>query len=1114
MSVQLTAFIGREEEMAQARRLAGRSRLLTLTGPGGCGKTRLATELAAQLEREHGEVRFCDLTSATEPSMVEATVAAALGADSVLDATPGRLAGRLRSHRALLLLDNCEHVLEAAAALAEQLLLDCADLQIIATSREPLAVPGELTMRVPALPLPSAEDEGDPRRLLDSAAVRLFVDRAQLADADFQLVAADGPALAQVCRRLDGIPLALELAAAQMRTMTVQTLLEGLNDRFRLLVSGRGRPRRQQTLEATVEWSFARLRPDEQSVFARLSVLGGGFTVETARRVAAGGAIRSQDVLPLTARLVEQSLLDLEARGGRYRMPETIREYGRLVLRTSGETVRVLRAAAAEADSRQAHWSALSLLQAALDELPPDDQQRRDLLDQLAWQAECAGSYSVGAEALQALDKLLTGESDLAARATVQLRLSSFLPMAGGDLEAAEEALNRALELYKAAGETGRVRAVANQLAWARGYRADIAGMADAARQVASDARAAGDRTVLRNAMGALGAASVPLGDLEEARRALQGGLAIATSDDDATQAGWFSSLLGLADGLGGQLAVGRTRVDRVLNTADQPASVTLEVSAFLHQLGGNYRGALKEVKDGEALLSAFHVRAIWTLGIGAAAAAELGEAAAARSYAERAQELGRGRDFFYQSRATRWMLGLAAWCSGDRDEGRRLIRDAATELGKIGARPLAALALRDLADLCREKADTEEASSAEAELARMATQLDLPLLRALAIQDPEEGAAELGRLGYHGLRARRLEHAGRFEEAASLHQRLGSQWRAERALAELARSGGHAMSPGARTLSGLVLTEAANAPELEELAAGLGSARYRAGELVHRRGDEARTVEIVESGRIRLGITTAAGERALGEVGPGELFGERALLAGELRATDALAVEDSRLLSLDARALIRFIEPRPAIAERAVALLRLRLRQEAALTGEPEPSDAAGRLLGAVQRLSLDEGRSLPAYEILPVYLGEDEAWLLRPRRSGSFQVDAGAGVPAEVVGSALEGAGLRAEIVHSTSWRYQQGRLVLTYLAVLPSKPGRDLESTGFEAVAVVRTELARGTARAAPAEIGVAQVVEHGLRHLSWLSRDDPAIRRELSAGWLELVDRYQPEPFRAL
>ena len=429
--------------------------------------------------------------------------------------------------------------------------------------------------------------------------------------------------------------------------------------------------------------------------------------------------------------------------------------------------------------------------------------------------------------------------------------------------------------------------------------------------------------------------------------------------------------------------------------------------------------------------------------------------------------------------------------------------------------RSLAALALRDLADLRRERGDTQAADSAEAELTELATELDLPLLRALAIRDPEAGATELGRLGYHGFRARRLERAGRFEEAASLYHRLGSQWRAERALAELARSGGHAMSPGARVLAGLVLFEAADPTELEELAAGLSSALYRPGELVHRRDDEARTVEIVESGRIRLGLTTTAGgERTLGEVGPGDLFGERALLAGELRATDALSVENSRLLSLDARALIRFIEKRPAFAERALALLRLRLRQETALSGEPEPSDVAGRLLGAVQRLSLDEGRSLPAYEILPLYLAGDEAWLLRPARSASLQVEAGEGVPAEAVATALKEAGLQAEIVHSTSWRYQEGRLVLTYLAVLPSAPRLGVEAAGFDAVPVVRAELARGTARAAPREVGVAQVVEHGLRHLSWLSRDDPAISRELGPGWRELVDRYQPEPFRAL
>jgi non-specific serine/threonine protein kinase len=1114
VSVQLTAFIGREAEMAQARRLSGRSRLLTLTGPGGSGKTRLARELAAELEPERGEVWFCDLTTATDPSMVEATVAASVDPAGSGAATSDQLADRLRSRRALLLLDNCEHVLEAAANLGSALLLNCADLQIIATSREPLAVPGEITMRVPALSLPDTQDESDLQRLLASAAVRLFVDRAQLADPAFELTAGNGPTVARVCRRLDGIPLALELAAAQIRAMTAQTLLEGLDHRFHLLVSPRGRPRRQQTLEATVEWSFARLNAGERSVFARLSVLGGSFTMETARRVAAGGAVSPNDVLSLVSRLVEQSMLDLDRRDGRYRMPETLREYGRMVLEKSGDAVPVLRAAAAEADSRRAHWSALSLLQAALASLPPADEQRPELLDQLAWQAECAGSYSQGVEALRALDRILAEGGDLVARATVQLRLSSFLPMATGDLETAEAAARRALELYQAAGKPDRVRAVANQLAWARGYRGDIAGQAEAARQVAAEAEAVGDRVVLRHALGALGSASEALGELDEAEEALERGLGIATADDDVAQIGWFTALLGFADGFRGRLGAGRARVDRVLNAMEQPGSATLEVSAFLHHLAGNYRGALRDVRESAALVSAFNIRAIWILGIGAAAAAELGEAGTARAYFQRAEELGAGRDFFYQSRANHWMLGLTAWSLGDPEKAQRLLRHAALELRKIGARPLAALALRDLADLCWQQGDAAQTESVEQELAKLAGELDFSLLRALAVRDPDAAAAELGILGYHGLRARRLERAGRFEEAAALYGQLGSRWRAERSLAELARSGGQARSPGARALAGLVLMETVSPPDLEELAAGLTSARYRSGELVHRRGDEARTLEIVESGRIRLGLVTPAGDRVLAEVGPGELFGERALLAGEPRATDAMAVEDSRLLSLDSRALIRFIEGRPSIAERAVALLRLRLRQEAAFFGAPEPADAAGRLLGAVQRLSAAEGRSLPAFEILPVYLAAGGAWLLRPEGAASFQVEAGSGVPARLVATALMGAALKAAVVHSTSWRYQGGRLVLTYLAILADSGSEQHRAAGFEAVPIGRADLARGTAREAPQEIDVAQVVEHGLRHLSWLSRDDPAIRDELSPGWLDLIDRYMPEPFRAL
>jgi CRP-like cAMP-binding protein len=414
------------------------------------------------------------------------------------------------------------------------------------------------------------------------------------------------------------------------------------------------------------------------------------------------------------------------------------------------------------------------------------------------------------------------------------------------------------------------------------------------------------------------------------------------------------------------------------------------------------------------------------------------------------------------------------------------------------------------MADLALELGDSAEAESALAGLEGIARELPFPLLRALASPEPLQSAAELGRLGYHGLRARRIEQGGSMEEAAAAYRALGCEWRAERALARLSQAGGAPPSPAARTLSRVVLLEAAPTSDLEELAAGLTSAQYHPGQLVHRRGEDARTVDVVESGRVRLAIGTTAGVRVLGEAGPGEVFGERALLSGELRATDALAVEESRVLSLEASRLLSFMEGRAAIAERAVALLRTRVRQESALTGDPEPADAAGRLLAAVQQAGTAQGRTSSAYEVLPIYLDEDGAWLLRPRRYASLQTPAIGGMPAAVVGAALARIGLRAEIVHSTSWRYEGDRLVLTYVAILPGP----LRPDDFEAISVARADLARGTARGAPASIDVSQVVEHGLRHLSWLSRDDPAIRESLTASWLAFVERYQPEPFRAL
>jgi len=404
-----------------------------------------------------------------------------------------------------------------------------------------------------------------------------------------------------------------------------------------------------------------------------------------------------------------------------------------------------------------------------------------------------------------------------------------------------------------------------------------------------------------------------------------------------------------------------------------------------------------------------------------------------------------------------------------------------------------------------------DAAQWAEAELARCGERLGPRLYRDIASDPSEELAAELGRLGLHGLRARTLHRAGKLDEAAAAYDRLGCEPRRLQALAELALAGQASRSPGARALASLVLLEGVPAPELEELAADLTAGSYAAGELVHRRFDEARTVEVVESGHVRLSIGTHAGEKVLGTAGPGELFGERALIDGELRATDAVVIEDCRLLRMPAADLLRFIESRPAIAERTLTAVRMRLRQESELTREPEPADVAARLLGSVQRLSAAEGRSRPAYEILPLYLAEGAAWLLRPETSESMQVEAAAGaLPADAVGAALAAVGVDAEIFHSTSWRYEGGRLVLTYLAVLP----RAVRATGFEPVPVVRAELARGTAKGAPTKIGVGQVVEHGLRHLCWLSKDDPIIREALPGEWLLLVDAYQPEPFRAL
>jgi predicted ATPase/class 3 adenylate cyclase/DNA-binding CsgD family transcriptional regulator len=329
LPVQLTSFVGRHAQMAELRQLAAGNRLVTLTGAGGAGKTRLAVEMTAQLTAEFDDgVWYVDLAPITNPAVVPVTTARTIG----LPDQPGRstmetLVRFFGEKTMLLLLDNCEHLLDACGTMLVELLRACPHLTVLTTSREPLGVPGELSWRVPSL---SLADE----------AVELFIDRARRARPDF-VVGEDGTALvADICERLDGMPLAIELAAARVRALSLRQIADSLHDRFRLLTGGaRTAVRRQQTLRASVDWSHALLTEPERVLFRRLAVFAGGFDLEAAQAVGADGKAELYQLMDQLSLLVDKSLVVAEdtAGGMRYRLLETVRQYAQEKLGESGE---------------------------------------------------------------------------------------------------------------------------------------------------------------------------------------------------------------------------------------------------------------------------------------------------------------------------------------------------------------------------------------------------------------------------------------------------------------------------------------------------------------------------------------------------------------------------------------------------------------------------------------------------------------------------------------------------------------------------------------------------------------------------------------------------------
>jgi len=594
----LTSFVGRERELAavRARLLDPGVRLLTLTGPGGVGKTRLALQAAADALGAAGPPEgapypdggwLVELAALADPALVPQAVAAAVG---VRD-DPGRpllaaLTDALRPKRALVLLDNCEHLLAACARLADALLRACPHVRVLATSREALGTAGETTWRVPSLALPDPDRPGPSEQVTRSDAVRLFTDRAVAVQPAFRVTAANAPAVAQICVRLDGIPLAIELAAARVRLLPPAQLLGRLEDRFRLLTGGsRTALERHQTLRAAVDWSHALLSEAERALFARLAVFAGGFPLEAAEAVGAGGAgdgPEAGEVLGLLAGLVDKSLVQAETGGeaARYHLLETLRLFARERLREAG--------AAEAARDRHARWC-LDLAEgwtAAGRRSPGADGARRaraeheNLRAALEWTSErdpetalrlaaaLAPVWSVWlslGETCDWLDALLPRVPAPTATRARALFWAGRLHNYRSDYGPAGAALAAAQALFWELGDPAGVADALHQ----RGLIATAVGHLDAARarydEALRTAVACGHFSGASNVARDLGVLAIRRRDYGRAQRHLEESVAHAGRADSPAALGMAVGHLGVVARLQGRYAVARPQLERAL---------------------------------------------------------------------------------------------------------------------------------------------------------------------------------------------------------------------------------------------------------------------------------------------------------------------------------------------------------------------------------------------------------------------------------------------------------------------------------------------------------------------------------------------------------------------
>lgn len=727
LPVGVAEFIGRERERAKVADLVAASRVVTLTGTGGCGKTRLAVEIVAEVATRFSDgACWVDLQGVSEPELVTAAIGGAVGVyERPGQALSDTLAEHLRARHLLVVLDSCEHLVEACATLVARLTSACPRLHVLATSRVPLVVEGEATFGVAPLPVPDP-DARTASTVAAADAARLFEVRARQMDMDFRIGDGNASAVAEICRRLDGIPLAIELAAARIRVLAPNQIAAGLSDRFRLLTGGtRGAPARQRTLEASLDWSY-NLRDDvQQLALARLSLFAGSFELDAAEAVMVEHGIDQGEVLDLVTGLVEQSLLQVVERRGsaRYRLLETIRLYARQRLSELDDPDRIRRrhlefhvrlagrAHAGLTGGQPEPWAArlgadLDDLRAAMD-WAVETKDLRALVELTEPLVRFWFERGVSRDVHRRLHDAATAPWAVPDERVRGLLAAAALAFAGGEPVDCHRSASQAVEAARAAGLD---RALAVGLA-TRALAGVVAGLSTSeqvdadAGQALNLARRCEDAETHAQVLQFTGAALLHGRSIDAGYRLFRQGVEVCEANDlifhlPAAHAGVLAWLV-----WSGRLEQVRQHARRAVELSRQvgrpgweAAGLTgLAAAAVLH---GDHARAQVLLSEAHSVLGPRALRGthygMWVRHWLALSAYASGDLEAAQATAEEVVRVGHGGCSRLDEAIGEWLLGMVAQCQHRTDQARGHLEASHTfdpskappHLGSVSARP------------------------------------------------------------------------------------------------------------------------------------------------------------------------------------------------------------------------------------------------------------------------------------------------------------------------------------------------------------------------------------------------------------------------------------------